>query len=120
MMAKIMVVDDAVFMRMKVSKHLAELGHQTVEMENGKKAVESYLAEKPDMVLMDITMPEMDGITAVKEMIKIDPRAKIAMLSAMGQHQMVIEAIKSGAMHFVLKPFEPNKLTLVVDKILRK
>lgn len=117
-MAKILVVDDAAFMRMKVVKHITELGHEAVEAENGKDAVEKYSALKPDMVLMDITMPEMDGIAAVKMIKAGDPHAKIAMLSAMGQQAMVIDAIKAGARDFVLKPFQPEKLTAVINKIL--
>ncbi|MBI5359249.1 MAG: response regulator [Planctomycetes bacterium] len=117
-MAKIMVVDDAAFMRMKVSKLLMELGHQVVEVDNGKNALEKYKLEKPDVVLMDITMPEMDGITAVKELKLINPDVKIAMLSAMGQQQMVIEAIKAGAKDFVLKPFQTEKLVSVLTRLL--
>ena len=117
-MAKILIVDDAAFMRMKVAKLLAELGHQVIEADNGKVAVAKYQEEKPDLVLMDITMPEMDGIAAVKEIKKIDSNAKIAMLSAMGQQQMVIEAIKSGAKDFILKPFQPDKVTAIVNKLL--
>ncbi len=117
-MAKIMVVDDAAFMRMKVSKLLIELGHQVVEVDNGKNALEKYKLEKPDIVLMDITMPEMDGITAVKELKLINPDVKIAMLSAMGQQQMVIEAIKAGAKDFVLKPFQTEKLVSVINRLL--
>lgn len=117
-MAKIMVVDDAAFMRMKVSKLLLELGHQVVEVDNGRSALEKYKLEKPDIVLMDITMPEMDGITAVKELKLINPDVKIAMLSAMGQQQMVIEAVKAGAKDFVLKPFQTEKLISVIKRLL--
>lgn len=117
-MAKILIVDDAAFMRLRVSKVLKGSGHEVLEAENGADALEKYKEEKPDLVIMDITMPVMDGITSVKEIKGFDGCAKIAMLSAMGQQQMVIEAIKAGAKDFVLKPFQPDKLMGVVNKLL--
>ncbi len=117
-MAKILMVDDAAFMRLRVSKVLKESGHDVVEAENGADAVEKYKAEKPDLVIMDITMPVMDGITSVREIKNFDGDAKIVMLSAMGQQQMVIDAIKAGAKDFVLKPFKPDNLMGAVNKLL--
>ena len=117
-MAKILLVDDAAFMRMRCSKLLKENGHDVVEAENGLAALERYKAEKPDLVFMDITMPEMDGITAVSEIRKIDPDARIAMLSAMGQQSMVMDAIKAGARDFVVKPFQPEKIIATIKKLL--
>lgn len=117
-MAKIMIVDDAAFMRMRCGKLLKENGHDVVEAENGVQAVEKYKEESPDMVFMDVTMPEMDGITAVAEIKKVDPNCKIAMLSAMGQQTMVMDAIKAGAKDFVVKPFQPDKVLNTVKKLL--
>lgn len=117
-MARILVVDDAAFMRMRASKLLVDQGHEVIEAENGEDAVKKYQAEKPDLVLMDITMPVMDGLTALKEIKKVDPDAKVAMVTAMGQQSMVIEAIKSGAKDYILKPFEPEKVLATVAKLV--
>ena len=117
-MAKILIVDDAAFMRMRCSKLLKENGHDVIEAENGLVAIEKYKSEKPDMVFMDVTMPEMDGITAVSEIKKIDKDAKIAMLSAMGQQSMVMDAIKAGARDFVVKPFQPEKVLATIKKLI--
>ncbi|HAR62942.1 MAG: two-component system response regulator [Candidatus Margulisiibacteriota bacterium] len=117
-MAKILIVDDAAFMRMRCSKLLKENGHDVIEAENGLMAIEKYKAEKPDMVFMDVTMPEMDGITAVSEIRKLDSNAKIAMLSAMGQQSMVMDAIKAGARDFVVKPFQPEKVLSTIKKLI--
>ena len=97
MAVRVLVVDDAAFMRMMVKDILSKNGYEVVgEAENGMKALEKYQELKPDLVTMDITMPEMDGISAVKEIKKVDPNAKIVMCSAMGQQAMVIEAIQAG------------------------
>lgn len=117
-MAKILLVDDADFMRMRSAKLLIENGYAIVEAQNGADAIEVYGVEKPDMVLMDITMPVMDGITAVKEIVKRDPNAKVVMCSALGQQTMVIEAIKAGAKDFIVKPFQPDKILGVVKKLI--
>lgn len=117
-MAKVLIVDDAAFMRIRCSKLLKENGHEVVEAENGLVAIEKYKAESPDMVFMDVTMPEMDGITAVSEIKKIDGNAKIAMLSAMGQQSMVMDAIKAGAKDFVVKPFQPDKVLATIKKLV--
>ena len=88
------------------------------EASNGAKAIELYKNERPDLVTMDITMPDMDGIAAVKEIIKIDPNAKIIMCSALGQQSMVMEAIKSGAKDFIVKPFQPDRVIEALKKVL--
>ena len=117
MAIKVLVVDDAAFMRMMVKDILSKNGYEVVgEAENGIKAVEKYQELKPDLTTMDITMPEMDGITAVKEIKKIDPSAKVIMCSAMGQQAMVVEAIQAGARDFIVKPFQPDRVLEAVRK----
>ena len=104
-------------MRMMVKDILSQNGYDVVgEAENGLKAIEKYQELTPDLTTMDITMPEMDGITAVKEIKKIDPNAKIIMCSAMGQQAMVIEAIQAGARDFIVKPFQPDRVLEAVRK----
>lgn len=117
-MPKILLVDDAAFMRMRCSKLLTEHGYEISEAENGQMAVEKYQSWGPDLVLMDITMPVMDGIAATKQIKAIDPGAKVVMVSALGQQTMVIEAIKAGAKDFVVKPFEPDKILSTVKKFI--
>ncbi|NHN31902.1 response regulator [Paenibacillus agricola] len=118
-MAKIMVVDDAAFMRMMLRTMLIEGGHEVVgEAANGLEAVQLYMKIKPELVTMDITMPEMDGVEAVKEIRKLDPAAKIIMCSAMGQKAMVVQAITSGAKDFIVKPFQKERVLESVDKVL--
>jgi two-component system chemotaxis response regulator CheY len=110
-----MIVDDAIFMRMKLKDILEKNGYEVVaEAQNGADAIEKYRAERPDIVTMDITMPEMDGIEALKGIKRIDPSAKVIMCSAMGQQAMVMEAIQSGALDFIVKPFETDR---VIDSI---
>jgi two-component system chemotaxis response regulator CheY len=117
-MAKILIVDDAEFLRVRISKMLTADGFEVVEADNGLKAIEAYKTNKPDMVLMDITMPEMDGLTALKELRKIDPAAKVVMLTALGQESVVLEAVKSGAKDFVVKPFERDRVLSAINKLL--
>jgi two-component system, chemotaxis family, chemotaxis protein CheY len=117
-MAKILIVDDAEFLRMRISKMLIAEGYQVIEAENGAIAVDKYRAEKPDVVLMDITMPEMDGLTALKTIRSTDPRARVVMLTALGQESVVLEAIKSGARDFVVKPFERERVLSAITKLL--
>jgi two-component system chemotaxis response regulator CheY len=117
-MAKILVVDDAAFMRLRASKLLVEAGHQVVEANNGRLAVETYLRERPDCVLMDITMPEMDGLEALAEIRLQDPHARVAMLTALGQQAIVMDAIKRGARDFVVKPFAPGRVLAAVNRLL--
>lgn len=117
-MAKILLVDDAAFMRARCAKLLVELGHEVVEAENGAQAIEVYASSKPDAVLMDITMPEMDGLTALKRIRAKHPEARVAMVTALGQQNIVIEAIKSGAKDFVLKPFDKDRVQAAVSKLI--
>ena len=119
-MAKgILIVDDASFMRMMIKDILVKNGFEVVgEAENGIKAVEKFKELSPELVIMDITMPEMDGIQAVKEIKSIDPNSKIIMCSAMGQQAMVIEAIQAGAKDFIVKPFQADRVIEAVKKVL--
>lgn len=121
MATRVLVVDDAAFMRMMVRDILTKNGYEVVgEAENGMKAVEKYSELHPDLTTMDITMPEMDGISAVKAIKKIDPNAKIIMCSAMGQQAMVIEAIQAGARDFIVKPFQADRVLEAVRKAVGK
>ena len=119
-MAKnILICDDAAFMRMMIKDILTKNGYNIAgEAENGQKAVEKYAELKPDLVLMDITMPEMDGIQALKEIKKIDGGAKVIMCSAMGQQAMVIESIQAGAKDFIVKPFQAERVLEAVKKVV--
>ncbi len=116
-MSTIMVVDDAAFMRMKCAKLLTENGYEVVEASSGLEAVETYKANSPDGVLLDITMPDMDGLTALKQLREHDPEARVAMVTAMGQQAIVMEALKSGAKDFVVKPFAADRVLAAVKKI---
>lgn len=119
MPVRIMVVDDAAFMRMMIKDILSKNGYDVVaEAENGAKAVEKYQEVKPDLTTMDITMPEMDGISALKQIRSMDSGAKVIMCSAMGQQAMVIEAIQSGARDFIVKPFQPDRVLEAVRKVV--
>ncbi len=117
-MTKVLIVDDAEFLRVRISKMLVGDGFEVFEAENGIKAIEAFKANKPDMVLMDITMPEMDGLTALKELRKLDPNAKVIMLTALGQESVVLEAVKSGAKDFIVKPFERDRVMSAINKLL--
>ena len=117
-MPKVMVVDDAAFMRMRCKKMLVENGFDVAEAANGIEAIAVYQKFKPDMVLMDITMPDMDGLAALKEIKKMDPGAKVAMVTAMGQQALVMEALKTGAMDFVIKPFDQERVLGTIKKAL--
>ena len=115
----ILVCDDAAFMRMMIKDILTKNGYNIAgEAENGQKAVEKYNETKPDLVLMDITMPEMDGIQALKKIKELDPGASVIMCSAMGQQAMVIEAIQSGAKDFIVKPFQAERVLEAVKKVV--
>ena len=110
-MPKILVVDDAMFMRAMLKKLLTEAGFDIAgEAENGRVAVDLYQELKPDLVMMDITMPEMDGLTALKEIVKLDPAAKVVMCTALGQERSVMEAMSAGAKDYILKPFNAEKV----------
>lgn len=116
-MAMILVVDDAAFMRMRMSKILTEAGHDVIQASNGVEAVSTYKEKHPDAVLMDITMPEMDGLTALKEIREFDPAAKVAMVTALGQQQIVLDALKTGAKDFLVKPCEGDRVIATVNKL---
>lgn len=118
-MASVLIVDDAAFMRMLLKDILSKNGyHISGEAPNGYKAIEMYKNEKPDIVTMDITMPEMDGIQALKEIKAYDPSAKVIMCSAMGQQAKVMDAIKAGARDFIVKPFQAERVLEAVKKVL--
>lgn len=118
-MAKILLVDDAAFMRMMVKDTLTKAGYTDLyEAADGVQAVETYTEIQPDLVIMDITMPNMDGLEALKAIKGKDPNAVVVMCSAMGQESMVIEAIKSGAKDFIVKPFKPDRILKTVSSIV--
>jgi two-component system chemotaxis response regulator CheY len=115
----VLICDDAIFMRTMIGDILTQAGFQIVgEAETGLQAVEKYRQLKPDLVTMDIVMPDMGGIDAVREIIKDDPGAKVLMCSAMGQQALVIEAIQAGARDFVVKPFQPSRVLEAVQRVL--
>ena len=117
-MAKVLIVDDAAFMRISIKNMLTKNGYEVVgEAENGLIGIELYKELQPDIVTMDITMPEMSGLDALKEITKIDPQAKIVMVSAMGQEAMVREAIVSGAKGFIVKPFKEEGIIAAIKKL---
>lgn len=119
-MLKVLIVDDAAFMRMMIKDILTKNEFEIVgEASNGIQAIELYKQERPDVVTMDITMPEMDGIEAVKLIKEFDPNARIIMCSAMGQQSMVKDAIKAGARDFIVKPFQADKVLEAINKIIR-
>lgn len=113
-MKKILIVDDATFMRVVLKNMLEKEGYEVIaEASNGVEAIEQYIKHKPDIVTMDITMPVMDGIVALEELLKIDSSATVCMVSAMGQQNIIVESIKKGAKEFIVKPF-------LADDVLRK
>ncbi|MBS8263667.1 response regulator [Mesobacillus sp. LC4] len=119
-MARILIVDDAKFMRITLTNILKKANHEIVgEAENGREAVALYRELKPDLVTMDITMPEMSGLDAVKEIKKDFKDAKIIMCSAMGQQKMVVDAIEAGAKDFIVKPFDDSQVVDSVSRVLR-
>ena len=120
MSATVMIVDDAAFMRMMMKDILTKNGFTVVgEAENGSIAVEKYMELQPNITTMDITMPEMDGLQALKEIRKSDAKARVIMCSAMGQQSMVIEAIQSGAKDFIVKPFQADRVVEAIIKALK-
>ncbi|MDF2954987.1 MAG: Two-component response regulator [Candidatus Alkanophagales archaeon MCA70_species_2] len=117
-MAKILIVDDAAFMRMMLKNILKTNGHEVHEAENGESAVEKYKELKPDLVTMDVVMPGMNGIEALKVITQLDPSAKVIMCTAVGQQAMVLEAMKAGAKGYIVKPFQAPKVLEEVSKVL--
>lgn len=120
-MANVLVVDDAAFMRMTIKKMLEAHGHTVVgEAGNGLEAIRKYNELNPDVVMLDITMPEMNGVDALKNIKQINPAARVIICSAMGQQAMVAQAIQYGAKDFIVKPFEEDRLIASVDKIMSR
>ena len=118
-MPSVLIADDAAFMRMMIKNILSEAGYEVVgEAENGQDAVAKHRELKPDLTTMDITMPEMDGIAALRAIRGEDPAARVVMCSAMGQQSMVIESIQAGARDFIVKPFQPDRVLEAIQKAL--
>jgi two-component system chemotaxis response regulator CheY len=118
-MARVLVVDDAMFMRKVVTDALNSGGHEVIgEAANGQEAVDRFKELQPDVTTMDITMPEMDGIAALREIIALDPSARIVMCSAVGQESKVLEAVKTGAKDFIVKPFQTERVLAAIDKAM--
>ncbi|MGQ9497960.1 MAG: response regulator [Desulfotomaculales bacterium] len=121
MSKRILIVDDAAFMRMMIKNIVTKHGYEVAgEAENGAAAVTLYKETKPDLVTMDITMPEMDGVQAVRAIRQIDPGANIIMISAMGQQAMVMEAIQAGAKDFIVKPFQQDRVIQAIERVLAR
>lgn len=119
MSQRVLIADDAIFMRTMIGDILKQAGFEVVgEASTGVEAVEKYKELDPDLVTMDIVMPDMGGIDAVKEIIKVDPDARILMCSAMGQQGLVVEAIQAGARDFVVKPFQPSRVLEAIQRLL--
>ena len=119
MSKKILVCDDTMFMRKLLKEILVDNGYEVIgEAENGIAAIEKYNLVKPDLILMDITMPEMDGIAALNKIIEIDSKAKVIMCSAMGQQSMVMDAIRAGAKDFIVKPFQAERVLEAIKKVI--
>ena len=118
-MARVLIVDDAAFMRKMLGDVLAKGGHEVIgEGANGAEAITQFQSLRPDIMTLDITMPEKDGLAALREILTIEPGAKIVMCSALGQESKVLEAIKSGAKDFVVKPFQPDRVLDAIGKAL--
>lgn len=117
-MATVLIVDDSAFMRMRCVATVKEEGFETLEAADGVEAVEVYKQQQPNAVLLDITMPNMDGLEALRQIMAFDSKARVAMVTAMGQQGMVMEAMKVGARDFVVKPFEPDRVKATLQKLL--
>jgi two-component system, chemotaxis family, chemotaxis protein CheY len=117
-MPKVLVVDDAAFMRVTLRNVLSPAGFVVEEATNGAEAVTRYSEVSPDVVTMDITMPEKDGIEATKEIMALDPNARVVMVSALGQEKMVKDAILAGAKDFIVKPFQPDRVLSALNRVL--
>ena len=119
MTARVLIVDDALFMRTMLRNIFVESGFEVVgEAGNGNEAVERYRALGPDLTTMDIVMPEKSGIEALKQIVAINPRARVVMCSALGQESLIIEALEAGARDFIVKPFKPAKVVEIAQKVL--
>lgn len=117
-MPRVLVVDDAQFLRVRLTRMLKEHGYDILEAENGDRAVAQYEANAPDAVLLDITMPEKDGLEVLREIRGKHPDARVVMLTALGQQSIVLEAIKAGARDFIVKPFEQERVLSALQKAL--
>ncbi len=117
-MSQVMIVDDSAFVRMKARQALVECGYTVLEAISGTEAVDLYNTQSPDCVLMDISMPDMDGLTALKRIREADPNARVAMVTAYGAQQIVLNALEAGAMDFVVKPFTKDMITAAVTKMI--
>lgn len=118
-MASILVVDDADIIRFQLKMILEKAGHTVVdEAENGQEAFDKYCAFKPDLVTMDITMPEVDGLMGLKKIREFDPEAKVIMITALGQKALVVEAVKNGAKDYIVKPFQTEKVISSIERVL--
>lgn len=116
---KVLITDDTAFMRMTLRNILEKNGYEVVgDAEDGQVAVDKYMELRPDLVTMDITMPRMDGITAIKKIMEVDPQAKIVVCSAMGQKALVIEALNAGARDFIVKPFQAERIINAIQKVM--
>ena len=118
-MARVLIVDDAAFMRKMLSDALSSGGHEVVgEASNGNEAVLRFQELRPELTTLDITMPEKDGLQALREILSFDPTARVVMCSALGQESKVLESIKAGAKDFVVKPFQPSRVLEAVQRVL--
>lgn len=119
-MMTVLIVDDSLIMREKISSIMKNLGYKTILAENGKEAIRAYNDNSPDFVTMDIVMPEMDGITALKYILKIDPEAKVIMTTSYQSESMIMDSIKVGALSYIVKPFTEEKIIDNISKIFGK
>jgi len=117
-MPKILIVDDTEFSRGRMIKALGNAGYSVIEAEDGAEAVRRYCSEQPDAVLMDVTMPEMDGVSALRQIRNVDPDARVVMLTRMGQEMVALEALQAGARDYLVKPFEPDRILETLTKVL--
>ena len=117
-MTTILIADDAAFMRLRTVQLLADAGYETVEARDGRDAIARYLSERPDAVLMDVTMPEIDGVEALEQIRREDPKARVAMVSAIGQETTVVRALRLGALDYIVKPYRPERVLATVKRLL--
>jgi two-component system chemotaxis response regulator CheY len=119
-MPTVLVVDDSQFLRLRIKKSLSNQGYKVIEASDGQEALNTYKRDSPDVVVMDVTMPNQDGLSALAAICNHDPKAQVIMLSALGQQSVMLEALKAGAKDFLIKPCDPDKVTQAVQKLLEK